>query len=690
VVSPRRGEPRPQERARRGRHARAEDGRRLVRVGRAQVELEAAAGRGLEADAQLELARHAALAPPPLLPFEGRKNMDPEVQERLSFSHEDLRGGFSIVKLLTSLKQRRPPTESLIRRKFDALSRSAVETLPRLVEIVLATKQSELSPHQRGGVWRAVRSFPAETAAESAHVHACGAVASDEAVGFARDQASHMLRIGLEHQAAARRKGIPLCPVATDLHVLAMGALVAKGGEDGAKAALEALRAHSDPLVLDDQCFVSAAGLLIGVAFCVAAMDQGCSLGDVCCGSCHKVVGALGETLSICRRCGDHLFCEACLAGDGQARHASECRRVRTHVWDVTQLISPHMRESVRRVAVVQLNDFGLVVPMHISSVVSPLIPSSLLEALYRSLAVANHSTHLVVFWRLMVSFLVEPEGDDQELIEHEGVHRVEAATYTEINDRVARKAPTLLPSEKRRLRKERRVTEQRAKDDAHATAEAVAVAEANAVLERQSARPDATSAMLTRVLAKREGAASADVVARARTQRDSLRVAERAARRPAKARPERGAVERMRREGAGPVTDARSAAARLLQRHARAWLRGRRKLRRKERSRAAKRLQRSVRAWLRPQKGVSSPFGARVAGVGECKAEPARSDPAEPPPPAVGEGDDPSCVVCLERPRAVVLLPCRHLSMCALCAAGVSTCPMCRSAVEESMVVFV
>ena len=48
------------------------------------------------------------------------------------------------------------------------------------------------------------------------------------------------------------------------------------------------------------------------------------------------------------------------------------------------------------------------------------------------------------------------------------------------------------------------------------------------------------------------------------------------------------------------------------------------------------------------------------------------------------------SCVVCLERPRAVVLLPCRHLSMCALCAAGVSTCPMCRSAVEESMVVFV
>ena len=64
---PRLRQPRPQERARRGGHgggARAEEGGGLVRVGRAQVELEAAApaGRaagGLEGDAQLELARHA-------------------------------------------------------------------------------------------------------------------------------------------------------------------------------------------------------------------------------------------------------------------------------------------------------------------------------------------------------------------------------------------------------------------------------------------------------------------------------------------------------------------------------------------------------------------------------------------------------------------------------------------------------
>ena len=129
------------------------------------------------------------------------------------------------------------------------------------------------------------------------------------------------------------------------------------------------------------------------------------------------------------------------------------------------------------------------------------------------------------------------------------------------------------------------------------------------------------------------------------------------------------------------------------LAEHARAWLRGRKKARRKRRSRAAKCIQRHARAWLRPPpKGAS--FEAPVTAV----AHPSPSAPAAPPqpaapppPPAVQEGDDdPSCVVCLARPRAVVLLPCRHLSMCTLCAADVSACPMCRSTVEGSMVVFV
>ena len=120
---------------------------------------------------------------------------------------EDLRGALSLVDLLTSLRQRRFPTEPLLRRKFDALSRPTVDRLPFLVDSVVAAKHGRLSPHQRDGVSRAVRGFPAETAAESAHMHACGAAASEDAVGFARDQASHLLRIGREHRAVARKRG---------------------------------------------------------------------------------------------------------------------------------------------------------------------------------------------------------------------------------------------------------------------------------------------------------------------------------------------------------------------------------------------------------------------------------------------------------------------------------------------------
>ena len=355
------------------------------------------------------------------------------------------------------------------------------------------------------------------------------------------------------------------------------------------------------------------------------------------------------------------------MAGDGRARHARECGRVRSLVRDLAWSVLPHVRASARRVAVVQLEGGrGVIVPMHITRLASPLVRSSLLDSLLRGSVTGSH-TSVFIYWRLLVAFLAQPEGDAQELLEREGVvhRRVEAATHAEVDDRAgaARKAPTLRPSERRRLQKESRAAERKAEDDARAAAVALAMAEADAVLERQAARPDATSAMLTRVLAKREGAASPDVVARARTQRDALKAAERAARRPAKrtARPERGAAERARREGAELVSDARSAAARLLlQRHARAWLRGRRKLRRKERSRAAKSIQRAVRAWL-PSLAVA--------------ATPAQSgDEAD-------DQDQTLCVVCLERPRVMLFLTCAHLCACEECAPlMMGSCPLCRA----------
>ena len=131
---------------------------------------------------------------------------------------EDLRGAVSLADLLTSLKQRRPPTEPLLRRKFDALSRPALGALPFLVEHAVVARHARLTPNERDGVARAVTSFAADTAAEVAHVHARGAVASEEAVGFARGQASHLLRIGLELQAFARRMKVSYIrsqPIAT-------------------------------------------------------------------------------------------------------------------------------------------------------------------------------------------------------------------------------------------------------------------------------------------------------------------------------------------------------------------------------------------------------------------------------------------------------------------------------------------
>ena len=62
-----------------------------------------------------------------------------------------------------------------------------------------------------------------------------------------------------------------------------------------------------------------------------------------------------------------------------------------------------------------------------------------------------------------------------------------------------------------------------------------------------------------------------------------------------------------------GDLTDARLAAALLLQRRARAWLRWRKKLRRKQRSRAAKLIQRSVRTGLL-LRVVANPFIAITA----------------------------------------------------------------------------
>jgi hypothetical protein len=44
-------------------------------------------------------------------------------------------------------------------------------------------------------------------------------------------------------------------------------------------------------------------------------------------------------------------------------------------------------------------------------------------------------------------------------------------------------------------------------------------------------------------------------------------------------------------------------------------------------------------------------------------------------------------CTVCMDAPRTVVFLPCRHMACCAVCSAAlhVPQCPICRTPIEQS-----
>ena len=80
----------------------------------------------------------------------------------------------------------------------------------------------------------------------------------------------------------------------------------------------------------------------------------------------------------------------------------------------MAESLLPSLRESARHVAVVQLDVRGGMVPVHISSIGSPLIPSSLWNTISRCY---EATADAVVYWRLLVAFLAEPDGDEQVCI---------------------------------------------------------------------------------------------------------------------------------------------------------------------------------------------------------------------------------------------------------------------------------
>ena len=591
-------------------------------------------------------------------------------------SDDEMRRTWSLVDLLTSFKRRAnhpPPTAELIGRKFAALSKPASDTLSILTDCTIQQANRRLSQGQIFGMVEALKLFPKETAAEVAHVHACDSVVSPTAHQTVSREASHIRRIGLEHLAVAQTLGMPLCPIPTDLCLRALHAVKNKSDTDRESTALKVLGvAVGDATVQKGGCFSTANGLLTGTAFCIAVMDRSNNLPiKICCGTCYQVVHH--SELSICRQCGDHIACKSCSA---HARHSSECRRVRSVVRCMAQSLMPHMRESARRVAVVQLSSSGLMAPMSTTCVASPLFPSSLLESLSRCPALVPRD--MLVYWRLLVSFLAN--GDDcnePETINHEAVYHVQAAAECAKAETqpTSRGPPRLLPSERRRLQKEAKAAEKRAKAEACAVAEAAAVAEADAVLERQSSRADATSAMLTSVLLKRGGTASPEVVARTRAKRDLLKAAEMQARKSAKAKP--GEPNASKRTHINEdQTNARLAAALLLQRRARTWLRSRKKLRRKQRSRAVRRIQHSVRTWLL-LRVMAKPYITKLP-------EP------DSPRPDLNEPATTECTICLDADAEYAVVPCGHRCLCASCIKAVSECPVCRQAMTAVLRVFI
>ena len=48
-------------------------------------------------------------------------------------------------------------------------------------------------------------------------------------------------------------------------------------------------------------------------------------------------------------------------------------------------------------------------------------------------------------------------------------------------------------------------------------------------------------------------------------------------------------------------------------------------------------------------------------------------------------------CIICCELPKAVVLMPCRHMCLCETCGhmEKITVCPMCRKQISQRISVF-
>lgn len=47
---------------------------------------------------------------------------------------------------------------------------------------------------------------------------------------------------------------------------------------------------------------------------------------------------------------------------------------------------------------------------------------------------------------------------------------------------------------------------------------------------------------------------------------------------------------------------------------------------------------------------------------------------------------DEKNCVICLENPKNILFLPCKHISCCSECSSQVKECPMCRAKIDQKI----
>ena len=237
-------------------------------------------------------------------------------------------------------------------------------------------------------------------------------------------------------------------------------------------------------------------------------------------------------------------------------------------------------------------------------------------------------------------------EGNEQEAIDYEGVHHVHAAEHAIEDDTQPRKsgAPKLVPSERRRLRKEMKAAGVRAKEEARCGGSGHRGGRCSARASVGTTRRDECHAYERPAQAGRHRVAGGR-----RAHTDQARLTQSRRDEGTQACQNLGET-RARRSPGERAPDALLAAALHIQQHARAWLRCRTKARRKRRSRAARHIQRSVRTWFlsRDTPPVTSSIPATVVESGN-------------------EGDDEDqslCVVCLERPRVMLFLTCAPISV--------------------------